>query len=644
MKQRIRRSALALVGLLLLLPAGGFAAPAPKPLSVAPIPYLDPSFIRGADVSTLLAVEQAGGVFSDEQGKAGDALAILKAGGVNWVRLRLWNDPTNPADVVVGGKVLSKKGDPIGGGNCDLPTVLALSQRAKALGLKVLLDFHYSDTWADPGHQLMPKAWQGLDLAGLEDAVYTFTAQTLKTLAAVGASPDMVQLGNETNGGMLWPLGKTFQATPDEVVGGLDGFAALLGAGARAVREADPAIQIALHLADGGDRGLYRFMFDELTKRSVDYDIIGLSFYPFWHGTVAQLADNMNTVSVRYGKPVVVLETAYARTFDDADSQGNVFAVGTDRTGGYKATLQGQATALRDVMAAVADVPGGQGLGVFYWEPAWLPVKGVGWRTGEGNNWDNLTLFDSRGKAAPSLATFRLVETGPETPEPTPAAALPLSLTLSLEEPTWVLPDEVLCAWSDDAYRLAPVTWNPVDRTKVAKPQVLTLKGVVTGTKVPVSASVQVVAWSNVLPDPSFESGVLGEWTIEGTPGTALVERNASNARTGDATLKYWKDRDFTFTARRVISDLKDGTYTLKLWAMGGGGEKSITVTAASMGQTGPEAKLRNTGWLKWAQYTLSNIRVTGGSLDIRLTVDGREGNWGNFDDFELLRVGDLKP
>jgi len=608
-------------GLLALLwSTAGLAA---QPVTVNPIADLDPHFIRGADISSLAAVEAAGGKFFDEAGRPGDALQILKDHGVNWIRLRLWNDPTTA------------------GGRNDLKTDLGLAKRARDLGLKILLDFHYSDTWADPSHQVTPKAWQGLALPELKAALYRYTKESLEAFRAAGGLPDMVQLGNETNGGMLWPVGKTFQADPTEVVGGVGAFAELLAAGAKAVREADPGILIAVHLADGGDQGLYRFLFDELTKRDLDYDVIGLSFYPYWHGTIEQLVNNMNAVSVRYGKQVAVLETAYARTNEDADNYGNAFGPGLDKSSGYKATVQGQATEIRDILAAVADVPGGQGLGAFYWEPAWLPVPKVGWKAGEGNNWDNQTLFDAQGRALPSMNVFRLVA-GTQAPvEPVPVSVPPLRLTLSLDQKTWVYPDQVVAAFSDDAYRSADVVWTPLDRTKVNKPQTTTLRGLVKGTKVPATAVVNVVALSNQLSDAGFESGVVGDWKITGTPQSALVEKNPGNARTGDFTLKYWNDKDFTFRAQRRLEGLKDGVYTFKAWSMGGGGERAITWSAQSAGGEAVQAAVHHNGWLKWVQTTLRQVTVKGGVLDLTLTVEGRENCWGNFDDFELIRESD---
>jgi len=613
-----------LVLLVLLFSLLGLGA---QEVKVNPVSGVGPQFIRGADVSTLAAVEKAGGTFKDVDGTPGDALALLKAHGVNWIRLRLWNDPTL-AD-----------GSPVGGGNNDLATTITLAKRAKALGLKVMLDFHYSDFWADPAHQETPKAWKAMDLAELKQAVYGFTKASLAALATAQAEPEMVQIGNEINGGMLWPQGKSWKTNPEDTVGGMDALAELLSAASKAVRDQNPKIKIAVHLADGGDHNLYQSMFDGLTSRNLDFDVVGFSYYPFWHGPLDQLADNLKVVSARYNKDVAVLETAYARTIEDADGFPNAFVSGQDKTGGYRATAQGQATAVREVIAAVAAVPEGRGLGVFYWEPAWLPVKEVGWKTGEGNNWDNLTMFSSSGWASASLDVFRLVGLKGKVTEPVPVKVLPVALNWALDAKDWPLPTQVQTIFSDDAYRWVPVTWDAVDRSKIDQPGKRTLGGTLTGTKVTFQADVTVVPFSNLLSDPGFESGGFGAWKIEGTTEAVQVENNTGNAHSGSYTLKYWKDKDFSFTARRTITGLADGVYSVRVWAMGGGGEKSMTFSAQS--GTGPaiEAKMVNKGWKKWIDYPLSAVKVTGGTLVLSITVDGKNGCWGNFDDVELLRA-----
>jgi len=354
-------------------------------------------FIVGADVSTLTEVERHGGRFSRADGTPADPLAILQEHGVGWVRLRLWHMPVNAA------------GEPLGGGNNGLALTLALARRAKAQGLKLLLDIHYSDFWADPAQQTKPAAWATLSGPKLQQALHDYTADVLRAFDAAGAAPDMVQIGNETNGGFVWPDGKTWQQTPDEKIGGDAGFVALLRQGIAAVREhgarSGRRLPVVLHLADGGDNALYRRVFDGFTREKLDYDVIGLSYYPYFHGPLAGLKANLADLAQRYGKPLLVVETAYGHTLANGDATPNIFNAERAASAGYPATVAGQAQALRDVIDAVAAVP--NGLGVFYWEPAWIPAAGAGWRSGEGNGWDNQALFDFNGRALPSMNALR---------------------------------------------------------------------------------------------------------------------------------------------------------------------------------------------------------------------------------------------
>lgn len=368
---------------------------------IDPIPGVDEAFIRGVDLSTLEKVEYYGGRFYDD-GVQRDVLDILRERGVNWVRLKVWNNP-----------VLDE-------GFNDRESLVRMSRRVKAKGFKLLVNFHYSDHWADPGKQHKPAAWEDLDFPGLKEAVYTFTRDVISELIEVGATPDMVQIGNEIRAGMLWPDGR-LGTPPNDHGNDFDRLAQLLEAGVKGVYDAAEgagveAMAIALHLDDGGNNALYRWWFDEIVKRGVPFDVIGLSYYPYWHGTIEQLKRNMNDISKRYDKDVVVLETAYAFTLADADGHPNIFGPDQARAGGYPVSVQGQADAVRAVMQAVAEVPDGRGLGVFYWEPAWLGVKGAGWTLGEGNAWENQAMFDFEGNALGSLDVFSAVAVSSEIP------------------------------------------------------------------------------------------------------------------------------------------------------------------------------------------------------------------------------------
>ena len=368
-------------------------------------------FMAGADVSMLAEVERHGGKFSSADGKPGDAMQILKDAGVNWVRLRLWHTPVFAADVVEDGRVVLKKGAAVGGGNNGLATTMRLARRAKALGLKVLLDIHYSDFWADPQTQTKPAAWANLHGEALQAAMREYTTNTLDALDAVGASPDMVQIGNETNAGMLWPDGQTWSADKGAKIGGDLAFAALLRAGIEGVRANDALtgrhLPVMLHLAGGTDPDLCHHMLDLFAAERLDYDVVGLSWYPIYHGTLAQLKSNLDELAQRYRKPLVVVETAYGWTLDNGKSTSHLLDAKKAEKAAYPATVAGQAQLIKDVIATVAAVPMGLGRGVFYWEPDWIPAPGAGWRTGGDNNWENQTLFDYAGRALPSMNALR---------------------------------------------------------------------------------------------------------------------------------------------------------------------------------------------------------------------------------------------
>lgn len=360
--------------------------------------------VRGADVSMTEEVESLGGSYRAD-GRERDLFELLAEAGVNTVRLRAWIDPYD------------EDGEPYMGGTNDLEATVRLARRARRAGLDLLLDLHYSDFWTDPKKQPIPKSWRHLTGRALAEQVHDYTAEVLARLAAEGLRPRMVQVGNEITNGMLWPEGKTPRYDdrarcfgPDDEPA-WDRLAELLKAGLAAVPS---GVSSVLHLDFGGANDLYRGWFDHVTDRGVDFDVIGLSYYPFWHGTLDDLAANMNDVSARYGKDVLVVETSYAWTEEAPAGHHSIFRPELAEIAGYPATVEGQSSFLRDLYATVAAVPGGRGLGAVYWEPAWLPVDGTTWASpagmeygddvgAGGNTWANQALFDFDGNALPSL-------------------------------------------------------------------------------------------------------------------------------------------------------------------------------------------------------------------------------------------------
>jgi arabinogalactan endo-1,4-beta-galactosidase len=602
-------------------------------IHVNPVENLPADYIMGADISMLAQMEASGAKFY-VNGKQMDCLAILKDQGINWIRLRIWNDPTDAT------------GQPLGGGNNDLLKTVAIAKRAKALGMKFFLDFHYSDWWADPGKQNKPKAWADLHGEALADALYEYTADVLRTLKDAGAMPDMVELGNEINGGILWPDGG-IGGPASEGFGGFDGMAGLLSAGAKAVRDVDPnsnnpskRTRIVLHLADGGNNTFFKAFFDGITKLKVDFDVIGLSYYSYWHGPINAFRNNMNDISARYQKDVILAEASYAYTLDDADSTPNLFTEGNQKPGGYKATLQGQATAVRDVIDAVNKVPDGRGLGIFYWEPDWYAVPGAGWQTGEGDAWENQALFDSKGNALPSLGVFRLVKPG--SGQPTVAATLtdiyPTELRTPVGEPV-KLPAVVDAAFSDDSIRRVVVTWPKVDPADLANPGKVTIYGTVANTDVKAEAVITVAGGKNFLSNPGFESGDLTSWTVAGDAAAVDIRQESQNVHSGFYALHYWLDTPFSFTVSQTVTGLENGTYSLSAWIQGGGGETTLQLFATGYGGSTQTADIVATGWQEWKTPTIDAIEVSNGQVTVGVKVTSKGGSWAFLDDVELTKV-----
>jgi arabinogalactan endo-1,4-beta-galactosidase len=493
----------------------------------------------------------------------------------------------------------------------------------------------------------MPKSWVGLNTEDLEKAVYDYTANVMQTLAEADAMPDMVQIGNEVNGGMLWPAGKTWKEG-DEVIGGYDGFAALLKMGIQAVRDTDPdnddpqkRTRIVIHLANGGDNELYRTVFDELTARQVDYDVIGLSYYPYWHGTLDELKSNMNDISRRYQKDVVIAETAYPVTLKDQDGFPNLLSGERDLfLGGYKATIQGQATAIRDIMEAVAQVPDGRGLGIFYWEPDWIAVNGAGWKTGEGNAWENQAMFGFTGEVLPSMNVFNLVKPGSGSVyvPATISDTYPSKLDAALGE-TPSLPATVKAAFSDDSIRDVPVTWDALDPSVFATGGEVVVNGTVTGTDMKATLNVAVSTHKNYVVNPGFEAGDFTPWTVDGDSAAADISKEASNIHAGTYGLHYWKGEPFDFTLSQTVTDLPNGTYSLSAWIQGGGGEKTLQLYTSDCGGEPLTVDVVNTGWLVWTTPTIPEITVTEGKCTIGLKVVSDGGSWAFFDDVSLIKL-----
>src|ERR1041385_7529709 len=355
-------------------------------------------FVFGSDLSSVNQVLDHGGVYKDG-GEISSPYHILKDRGNGLVRLRLWHNPVWTKTIYgADGKQLYN----------DRADVELAIQRSKEQGMSVLLDFHYSDTWADPGKQIPPDAWKNVtSIDVLADSVYNYTKRTLAFYKSKDLLPDYVQIGNEINCGMLStdaPAGfPACNVCSDQWAN----QGQLLNAGIRATREVSPDIKISLHVAD--PRNLDWWFGNITTKAGVaDFDIIGFSYYPLWHTTITldQLTATVSSLNQKYRKPLMILETAYPWTTQDADSYSNIFGTQAPITG-YPFTPEGQMNILKAMTQKLVD---GGGIGMIYWEPAWISSKAKDlW--GTGSSWDNNTWFDFEGNTLASVGFMKLTYT-----------------------------------------------------------------------------------------------------------------------------------------------------------------------------------------------------------------------------------------
>ena len=365
--------------------------------------------ILGIDASTYLE-ELEHGVKFYADGVQIDPLDAFVQNGVNWMRIRVWNDPRSEA------------GTPYLAGTCDLDHYIRLAKLAKSKGYRLLMDFHYSDFWADPAKQMIPKAWIGMDADAMAEAVYAFTKECLEAAAAANVAPEMIQVGNEITNGILWPVGRLEQ--PDGTRGNYVNFCKLVDAGCRACRAALPEAKIVLHLERSNDKAVYQEFFTEMERAGIDFDIIGASYYPYWHGTPQELFENLNACR-RFGKELMVVELGYGFTTEAyaLNSEAKRLVIDADRayvpgvTEQYPLTPEGQAAFVEDFLTLARE----NNLdGIFYWEPLWLPGEGICWASEAGqayiheegkstaNEWANQCLFDYSGQMLPAFGYYKL--------------------------------------------------------------------------------------------------------------------------------------------------------------------------------------------------------------------------------------------
>lgn len=609
--------------------------PVDAPITVPRVENLPDDFIGGVDVSSVLSLEESGVVFHDSAGEPGDLFEILADAGVTDVRVRVWNDPFDAA------------GNGYGGGDVDVERAIEIARRATDAGLGVLVDFHYSDFWADPAKQQAPKAWVGLTADEVAAEVGVFTRDAVRRLVDAGVDLRMVQVGNETNGGVAG-------------VRGWDDMAKVFSAGSAAVRAESPETLVALHFTNPERAGFYADVAAQLDRRDVDYDVFASSYYPFWHGTPANLTAVLSQVANTYGKKVMVAETSWAFTLDDGDGHGNVIDLPSEATQ-YPVSVQGQADAVRAVVQAVADV-GEAGIGVYYWEPAWLPVgppaqleqnrvlwerDGSGWASsfaGEyepedaghwygGSAWDNQALFGFDGTASPALNIFSYVRTGAQAPRAVESVQ-PVALRLT-EADAVDLPREVVVRYNDGSSEPQPVTWSDAVQYIDGVGE-YTVSGV-TDAGLAASATISVSA-RNFLRNPGFEDADTSMWVVG---GSGLTLRAWDDPRSGTHSAHFYSASAYSYQLSQTVTGLPAGSYVARASLQGDGegadGRASLSVSTSST--TGADAGFAFDGWRAWSTPTTEVVTVgADGTATVRISASLPAGAWGTIDDLELVR------
>ena len=621
--------------------------PEESDIFVQPVADFSDDFIRGMDASAVLSVENSGAVYYGYDGKEQDVFETLAQSGVNYIRLRVWNDPYD------------ENGNGYGGGNNDLTTAMKLGVRAARYGMKVCIDFHYSDFWADPKRQHAPKAWEGMTVDEKSDALYDYTTESLGKLLDAGVDVGMVQIGNEINNGMS---GET----------DVDDVMQLLNSGSKAVREVAESygkdIKVAVHYTNIEDNDQIDTMAANLKDASVDYDMFGLSFYPFWDGTNENMQNVAKLIEDKYGKEVYIAETSYCYTSEDGDGFGNSLKGTDDLTDGYGATVQSQATVIHDICAA-ANEAGVEG--VFYWEGTWIPVGsadadnsalwekyGSGWASSYsaeydpddaglyygGCSWDNQAMFDFTGHPLASLNVFKYLKYGATAPlavDYIPDVYVSCNVGEEL-----VLPESIDVVYNDRSQnKKQSVSWNEtqmkaIDTTKAGSYEI---EGALEEeTTVTAHVEVEMV---NYAVNPGFEDKNRSMWKVsyEGEADPTDYQVKADDAHSGETAFHFWSgDSDMEFSIEQEVTGLENGTYQLSVFSQGGDmssdASMELYAVTADGGQTAP---FMLTTYNDWQNPTIKEIKVTDGTVKIGVRFQCNVGSWGTVDDFTLNRISD---
>ena len=659
--------------------------------------------IRGADLSAYISIQEAFDQmnsdkylgrtdwgYKDFDGniiKGQDFFNFLANQGMNWVRIRVWNDPYDS----------NRNG--YGGGTNDLAKAITMGQWATKAGMKVLIDFHYSDGWADPERQTAPKAWQSFDgdPDKTAEAVSKFTTESLQKLIDAGVDVEMVQVGNETNNGIAGVSAKDdWTANVDKV------YAAGCDAVHAVAKDNNKTILAAVHFTDPQDTGKQLGYAANLDKGNVNYDVFATSAYPFWHGTASSIKENLQEIAQKYNKQVMVAETSYPYTLNDVDGFENTVNEKNNSSESvllYPVTVNGQAQQFRTMADTVSSITFSDGKkagwGAFYWEGAWnglVDVNGMsdkeksdalkyeeslwdkygcGWASKYAAEYDkqapteesggavieNQSFFGGDGKALKSLRAFA-EDYDPSTEK------IEENLTvksISTETSEIVLDaDETLTTdllgnakvnYTNGSAEKINVVWNTDDIALVNSNdsfgKTFTVKGTADG--VTVTRKVKRLN-KNILTNGNFETGDTTGWTVtEGSEGGGVESSIGNNTYKGTYSLHFWSDSDFSYEVSQKLKVTEPGVYTLSMITQG-----SMTGKAdeayLKYELNGEEKTVTDTfgGWQKWRTpsltVTVTRAMIDSGKNDITVYagIKATAGSWGDFDEIKLVKTGDV--
>ena len=604
------------------------------------------NIIKGMDVSSLISEENAGVKYYDKDGNEADMLSVIADAGFNWARVRVWNDPYD-AD-----------GNGYGGGNNDIDTCVEIGKRATANNLKLLVDFHYSDFWADPDKQYAPKAWEGMDIDAKVDAIYDYTKESLNKLKDADVNVGMVQIGNETN--------SYFCGESNWI-----NITALMSSAAKAIREVNPDALIAIHFTDPERVASYQNYLMILDNYDVDYDVFATSYYPYWHGTLENLTSILKVAADEYGKLVMVAETSYAYDPNDMDEWTNTIGNGATVVQNYSYTVNGQAREMRDVMDAVVQV-GDRGIGVFYWEGGWIPVPkdddtrqnkwekyGCGWASKYAGDYDkdaaewyggcsvdNQALFDSDGKPLASLYTWDYCYTGAVSDVVVDMVGN-AEVTCKLGDEIR-LPKTVLATYTDGSTKEVAVDWEELNEDAMQSngPNKYSVFG--TALENRVKCTINMVE-PNYVENYSFEDPEDKSWKIddrsqEDDEHELYMMEKITDAFTGNYAMHWYSKNKVDCDITQEIEGLEPGTYKMSATFQGGDSANQDIYIYATTSEDTYKAETEVSEYRVFRTPVIPEIVVgEDGKATVGIHVysdaDGIQGPWGTVDDVLFNKV-----